>query len=450
MNQNQNKRTLRTIGLVVAVTLLTKILGIVREALQAGVFGTQTVFDLYTISYNYTIYIFTTVAYALCIAAVPVISRHLAEDRNKAFAVAGNLICVSVLVSALVVGLASVVIHFAPVGHWLGVSDTDLPTLRMYLQICVLTLPLIVVIYLLVAVFQSMEHYTLQGSLSLPYNVLLIVFLVLFSSSERVLEYVVVICFAWLLQFAMTIPCIVREKFRLIPGLHFRDPDLKLFARTTVVTVFTTSIFLLCYLADSNTVSSFGSGAVSAVYYADKLFTPVATTLIYSISVVLFPKYNLTYSQVNAQEYKRYVGSSVENTLFVILPFSALFSAFAVPVIHVLFESGNFNAVSTQMTSSVFAMYALGMAGFCVLDLINKAYYTMHKTLTPLLINAVVLALNIVLNLVFRRSQSCGLIARTTAVSLTVGGVSRSSASSATPAAACAPESCSKTSPPPC
>ena len=423
MSQNQNKRTLRTIGLVVAVTLLTKILGIVREALQAGVFGTQTAFDLYTISYNYTIYIFTTVAYALCIAAVPVISRHLAEDRNKAFAVAGNLICVSVLVSALVVGLASVMIHFAPVGHWLGVSDADLPTLRMYLQICVLTLPLIVVIYLLVAVFQSMEHYTLQGSLSLPYNVLLIVFLVLFSSSERVLEYVLVICFAWLLQFAMTIPCIVREKFRLIPGLHFRDPDLKLFARTTVVTVFTTSIFLLCYLADSNTVSSFGSGAVSAVYYADKLFTPVATTLIYSISVVLFPKYNLTYSQVNAQEYKRYVGSTVENTLFVILPVSALFSAFAVPVIHVLFESGNFNAVSTQMTSSVFAMYALGMAGFCVLDLINKAYYTMHKTLTPLLINAVVLALNIALNLVFRSGQSCGLIARTTAVSLTVGGV---------------------------
>lgn len=50
MSQNQNKRTLRTIGLVVAVTLLTKILGIVREALQAGVFGTQTAFDLYTIS----------------------------------------------------------------------------------------------------------------------------------------------------------------------------------------------------------------------------------------------------------------------------------------------------------------------------------------------------------------------------------------------------------------
>ena len=295
------------------------------------------------------------------------------------------------------------------------------------------------VIYLLVAVFQSMEHYTLQGSLSLPYNLLLIVFLVLFSSSERVLEYVLVICFAWLLQFAMTIPCIVREKFRLIPGLHFRDPDLRLFARTTlnILGAMENNDKVALAVAFSTTLGGIMAIVklamglwtmsvlfiVSAVYYADKLFTPVATTLIYSISVVLFPKYNLTYSQVNAQEYKRYVGGTVENTLFVILPFSALFSAFAVPIIHVLFESGNFNTVSTQMTSSVFAMYALGMAGFCVLDLINKAYYTMHKTLTPLLINAVVLALNIALNLVFRSGQSCGLIARTTAVSLTVGGV---------------------------
>lgn len=418
----QGKRTLHTIGLVVAITLLTKILGVVREALQAGVFGTQPAFDLYTISYNYTIYIFTTVAYALCVAAVPIISKKLAQDREDAFRISGNLICVSALVSVLVVVLASLVIHFAPVGRWLGVDDASLPTLRLYLQICTFTLPLIVVIYLLLAVFQSMEHYTLQGSLSLPYNLLLIVFLVLFASSDRVLEYVLVICFAWLLQFTMEIPCIINERFRLIPSLNFRDPDLKLFARTTLVTVFTTSIFLLCYLADSNSVTAFGGGAVSAVYYADKLFTPVATTLIYSISVVLFPKYNLTYSRVNEKAYKRYVGSTVENTLFVIFPFSIMFAVFAVPIIHVLFENGNFNAGSTAMTSGVFAMYSLGMAGFCVLDLINKAYYTMRKTIEPLLINAVVLILNIVLNLAVKDSQSSRYIAMTTAISLSVGG----------------------------
>ena len=84
-------------------------------------------------------------------------------------------------------------------------------------------------------------------------------------------------------------------------------------------------------------MTRFGEGAASAVYYADKLFTPIATTLIYSISVVLFPKYNHEYARSGEAEYKSYVGQTVENTLFVILPFSAMFCVFAVPVIHLLY-----------------------------------------------------------------------------------------------------------------
>ena len=95
----QQKQTLRTIALVIAVTLITKVLGVVREALQARVFGTALAFDLYTISYNNTIYIFTTVAYAVCVAAVPIVSKKLESDREAAFRTAGNLICVSLVVS---------------------------------------------------------------------------------------------------------------------------------------------------------------------------------------------------------------------------------------------------------------------------------------------------------------------------------------------------------------
>ena len=100
-----------------------------------------------------------------------------------------------------------------------------------------------------------------------------------------------------------------------------------------------------------------------------------------------------------------------------------MFMVFAVPIIHVLFEGGNFDAASTAMTSSVFAMYSIGMAGFCVLDLINKAYYTMGKTLTPLLINALVLGLDLVLNAVVRSGGSGGMIAMVTAIALTIGGL---------------------------
>ena len=420
---NERKRTLRDIGLVLGVTLLTKILGVAREALQARIFGTQLAFDLYSISYNHTIYIFTTVAYALCVAAVPIISKKLTESRQAAYRTAGNLICVSLAASLLLAVILYLVAQFAPVGQWFGVHSANVPDLRLYLKICIVTLPLIVLIYLLVAVFQSMDHYTLQGSLSLPYNVLLIVFLALFATEQNIGEYVIVLCFAWVLQLGMTIPSAVREKFRFYPSFELKNEDLKIFLRTTVVTVFTTSIFLWCYLADSAAVTRFGEGAASAVYYADKLFTPVATTLIYSISVVLFPKYNQEYARASEDAYKRYVGATVEHTLFVILPFSALFCVFAVPVIHVLYESGNFGEISTRMTSSVFAMYSLGMAGFCVLDLINKAFYTMRRTLMPLLINAAVLALNLILNAAARGTASERAVSMATAIALTAGGI---------------------------
>ena len=72
------------------------------------------------------------------------------------------------------------------------------------------------------------------------------------------------------------------------------------------------------------------------------------------------------------------------------------------------------------MTGSIFARYALGMSAFAVLDLLNKAYYAMKKTLVPLLINLGVLVLNIILNRVFYTDTG---VALATSLALTIGAI---------------------------
>mgnify|MGYP003192929571 CR=1 FL=1 len=99
-----------------------------------------------------------------------------------------------------------------------------------------------------------------------------------------------------------------------------------------------------------------------------------------------------------------------ENTLLFILPVCAMMCAFGTDIIRVIFESGSFTAESTEMTGSIFARYALGMSAFAVLDLLNKAYYAMKKTLVPLLINLGVLVLNLILNRVFYTDTGVALI----------------------------------------
>ena len=419
MKKNQ---TVNVIGAVTLVTLFAKLLGIVRESLQARSFGTLAAADLYTTANNNTIYLFTTVAYALCIAAVPILTPRLRRDRKEGCRAASNLITIMVLLSAAVAALWAGA-TFTPWADalWDGTAQ-ETALLASYMRVMALTLPVIVLTYLLVALFQSLEHFVLQGSMSIPYNLALILFLALFAGRLGVGGYVAAVALAWLLQLAMTIPYAVKERYRYRPVLDLRADYVGTFLKTAVVTVLTTSIFLFCYLQDSGMTAQLSGSPVSAFYYADKLFTPLTTTLIYSISTVLFPKFSEEYANVERTAYLRYIWNVLRSTLLLILPISVVLAAFGTPIVQVLFEGGSFDAASTASTGAIFTIYSLSMAGFCALDLLSKAYYTMERTLAPLLVNGGILLCNWGLNRVLGPRWGGAGLAAATAISITAGG----------------------------
>ncbi len=419
----KENRTVHLISGVTLVTLFAKLLGIVRESLQARTFGTLAAAELYTTANNTTIYLYTTVAYALCVAAVPILTQRLRRDRREGYAAAGNLITITVLLSLLAAG-GWIAFTFTP---WMGAlwegSAQEAAQLAVYMRVMALTLPVIVLTYLLVALFQSLGHFMLQGSMSIPYNMALIIFLAAGAQRLGVGGYVAAVALAWLLQLAMTAPYMRGERVRLRPALDLRADYVWTFLKTAAVTVVTTSIFLFCYLQDSGMTVQLSGGPVSAFYYADKLFTPLTTTLVYSISTVLFPKFSEKYTEGAGEAYLRYIWKVLRSTLLLILPISAILAAFGTPIVRVLFEGGNFGPDSTAATGAIFAVYALSMAGFCVLDLLSKAYYTMEKTLAPLLVNGGILLCNWGLNRLLGPRWGGAGLAAATAVSISAGGL---------------------------
>ena len=419
----KENRTVHLISGVTLVTLFAKLLGIVRESQQARTFGTLAAAELYTTANNTTIYLYTTVAYALCVAAVPILTQRLRRDRREGYAAAGNLITIMVLLSLLAAG-GWIAFTFTP---WMGAlwegSAQEAAQLAVYMRVMALTLPVIVLTYLLVALFQSLGHFMLQGSMSIPYNMALIIFLAAGAQRLGVGGYVAAVALAWLLQLAMTAPYMRGERVRLRPAVDLRADYVCTFLKPAAVTVVTTSIFLFCYLQDSGMTVQLSGGPVSAFYYADKLFTPLTTTLVYSISTVLFPKFSEKYTEGAGEAYLRYIWKVLRSTLLLILPISAILAAFGTPIVRVLFEGGNFGPDSTAATGAIFAVYALSMAGFCVLDLLSKAYYTMEKTLAPLLVNGGILLCNWGLNRLLGPRWGGAGLAAATAVSISAGGL---------------------------
>lgn len=400
------------IGGVMLITILAKIFGILREAVQASVFGSL---DAFYAGYNKTIYLFTTAAYAMCIAAVPIITKEMEKSRKDGERAANNLTTFSLILSLIALGVWEL-LSFTPLSGFVYGED---PSVIPFVRIMALSLPVIVVAYLMVALFQSLDHFALQGSMSLPHSLFLIAYLLIFGKTDSIITYVWLVCVAWVLQFAMCLPYVVKEKYLYRPRLDFRSGYLRSFVKTSLVTIITSSMYLFCYLLDASAAEKMGAGTTSAFYYADKLFTPLTTTFIYSISAVLFPKLNREYTRSDPKAYKQYVWSITSTTLIVVFPVCALLMVFGGPILKVLFESGNFTPEATEITTRIFVMYALGMAGFSVMDLVNKAFFTMNRSLPPLLISLGTIAVNLVLNTLFGLSGE--LVALTTAISMTVG-----------------------------
>ncbi len=419
-NEKSGVRTAGAISIVFLLTLFAKLLGVVREMVQANIFGTGVDANLYTASYNSTLYLFTTVCYALCIAAGPILTKEFAADRRRGERAANNLMTVTLLGALVVVAIWQILASTPLVGVLWDTDASELPRLVSYIRIMTCALPVVAAAYLNVAIFQATDHYELQGSMSIPYNAFLAVFLLTLGARWGILGVVIASSCAWLLQLGMSIPYARKEHYVYRPVLDRGADYVGTYFKTALVTVLTTSVFLFCYLIDTSTAASFNDSAVSAFYYADKLFTPLTTSVLYSISAVMFPRFNREFTREDAKGYLGYIWNVTENTLLFIFPVCAMMCAFGTDIIRVIFEGGSFTAASTEMTGSIFARYALGMSAFAVLDLLNKAYYAMKKTLVPLLINLGVLALNIVLNRVFRTDTG---VAAATSIALTIGAL---------------------------
>ena len=215
--------------------------------------------------------------------------------------------------------------------------------------------------------------------MSIPYNAFCRFSSLTLGRSGAVKGVVIASSCAWLLQLAMSIPYAKKEHYVYRPMLDRKADYVGTYFKTALVTVLTTSIFLFCYLIDTATATALNDSAVSAFYYADKLFTPLTTSVLYSISAVMFPRFNREFTKEDSKGYLGYIWNVTENTLLFILPVCAMMCAFGTDIIRVIFESGSFTAESTEMTGSIFARYALGMSAFAVLDLLNKAYYAMKR-----------------------------------------------------------------------
>lgn len=132
------------------------------------------------------------------------------------------------------------------------------------------------------------------------------------------------------------------------------------------------------------------------------IMTPLALAM--SVSTAVFPTLAEESARQHTDNVRQVFVLSLRNILFLTVPMAVGMAVLAEPLVGLLFERGEFTAESTQMTAFALSFYALGLAGHATVEIVDRVFYALHDTRTPVAIAAAAFVVNAVLGLALMRT----------------------------------------------
>jgi putative peptidoglycan lipid II flippase len=162
------------------------------------------------------------------------------------------------------------------------------------------------------------------------------------------------------------------------------------------------SVAQISMIINTNIASHLGDGAVSWIYYADRLLEFPSALLGVALGTVLLPTLARHHSSVDKAGYSRLLDWGLRVTLMLALPAAVALAMIAVPIISTLFWHGEaFTRHDVFMTRNALVAYSLGLAGLILVKILAPGFYARQNIRTPVKIAIATLVVTQLLNLVF-------------------------------------------------
>ena len=164
-------------------------------------------------------------------------------------------------------------------------------------------------------------------------------------------------------------------------------------------------------------------GAISHIYYADRLNQLPLAIFGIALGIVLLPSLSKAIKQSDQETTNNIQNRSIEFSLLISLPSAIGLFILAEPIIHILFERGAFVAEDTFYTAKVLSYFALGLPAYIIIKVLVSCFFAREDTKTPLYISIVSVITNVVLSLLLIGSMREMGIAFATAISAWVNAL---------------------------
>ena len=403
----ENRNVIRFAFAVGGFTMLSRVLGMVRDILTAGVFGTSLAMSSFVVAFRIpNLFRALFGEGALSSAFVPVF---MASRRNEGEAAAWQLARrVITLVGTVLLAIVTLgILGMSGALHWPGglgeKAATVLPLARTMLPyvffICMAALAM--------AVLNSYQRFSVSAftpallNITWILSVLFIVPLVRGGTAHQISALAWTVFAAGAVQLAYQIPSLLQVGWR--PGLDtdWHDPRVKRVFMLMGPSALGLAVNQVNVMVNSMIAMWVGTWAPSALFYAERLIYLPQGILATALGTVLLPVLSDFAAQKKHAEMCAAVHHGLRTLLFVMTPAAVGLFVLAAPIVQMLFEHGSFDPQSTMLTARALSFYAPGLMVFCLAKVFVPAFYALQDTRTPVKIGLCAVTLNVMLNVVF-------------------------------------------------
>ena len=401
-------KLLKSTATVGSATILSRILGFIRDVILAKVFGASGETDAFFLAFkipNFMRRLFAEGSFSL--AFVPVLSEYKAEGDRVALRdlidhVTGTLAAVLLVLTAIGVIAAPLVLSiFAP--GWLA---DDRPEFSLSAGMLRITFPYIMLISLTAlagGILNTFERFLIPALTPVLLNLSLIAAALLLADHLEV----PVTALAWgvlaagFVQLFLQIPALMRLGLMPRPRWGWRHSGVRRIIKLMIPTLFGSSVAQVNLLVDSIIATFLVTGSVSWLYYSDRLLEFPLGVFGIALATVILPNLSQKHAKASRAEFSATLDWALRLAIIITVPAAVGLIILAGPILITLFQYDAFQPEDVRMSTYSLVAYSAGLPAFIAVKVLAPGYYARQDTTTPVKIAIAAMVTNMVLNLLF-------------------------------------------------
>jgi putative peptidoglycan lipid II flippase len=383
-------------------TLLSRILGFLRDMVIAHFFGAGMAADAFFVAFRIpNLWRRLVGEGSLTISFIPVYTEYLTQRSEEetrqvthiAFTVAGVILLILTLLGIL---FSPILIQVIAPG-FTQIPEKFQLTVRLN-QIIFPYLFFMGLFALCMGILNSRRHFFAPAIAPIFLNISIIVSVFLFYHSFRipVMTLALGVLAGGVIQFLFQIPFLWKKRITFRFNFNFRHPAIKRIGLLMVPGLVGTAVYQINVFIDTIFASFLPSGSVSYLFFADRLMEFPLGIFAIAIGMASLPSLSGLASQGKMEELKETLSFTFRLVSFISIPAMVGLIALKTPIINLLFQRGLFDTSATEKTAFALLFYSVGLWAIAGSRTIVPAFYSLQDTWTPLKIALICLGTNIV------------------------------------------------------